>query len=233
MRAPASMRGRMQGRGGRLGGRSGGGRGRSGGSGRFQRDEGPPDEVVEVGHFMHECENEMVYKLIEKDGKVPYFNAGVYLQNKKKLGKVDEIFGPINEVMFTVKPDNGIIAKSFVKDDAVYIGTDKLLPMERFTNPGKPEGEVVVEEVDVDLAGLLDEVVLVEEEVEEVLALDEVEVEEVLALDEVEGEEGLALDEVEGEEVLALDGVVVEGEEDMEEAGSKAKNHNYKISAFV
>jgi len=130
----------MQGRGGRLGGRSGGGRGRSGGSGRFQRDEGPPDEVVEVGHFMHECENEMVYKLIEKDGKVPYFNAGVYLQNKKKLGKVDEIFGPINEVMFTVKPDNGIIAKSFVKDDAVYIGTDKLLPMERFTNPGKPAG---------------------------------------------------------------------------------------------
>jgi len=81
----------MQGRGGRLGGRSGGGRGRSGGSGRFQRDEGPPDEVVEVGHFMHECENEMVYKLIEKDGKVPYFNAGVYLQNKKKLGKVDEV----------------------------------------------------------------------------------------------------------------------------------------------
>jgi len=110
--------------------------------------------------------------------------------------------------------------------------------------PVNPQGEVVVEEVDVDLAGLLDEVVLVEEEVEEVLALDEVEVEEVLALDEVEVEEVLALDEVEveevlaldeveGEEVLALDGVVVEGEEDMEEAGSKAKNHNYKISAFV
>ena len=42
--------------------------------------------------------------------------------------------------MFTVKPDPGIVAKSFKKDDPIYIGTDKLLPITRFTNPGKPSG---------------------------------------------------------------------------------------------
>lgn len=87
---------------------------------------------------MHECEAEIVCKLIEKESKVPHFNAGIYLENKKKIGKVDEIFGPINSVMFTVKPDAGVFAKSFQKNDVLYIGTDKLLPLTRFTNPGKP-----------------------------------------------------------------------------------------------
>lgn len=42
--------------------------------------------------------------------------------------------------MFTVKPDAGIVAKSFSKDDTFYIGSEKLLPLSRFTNPGKPAG---------------------------------------------------------------------------------------------
>jgi H/ACA ribonucleoprotein complex subunit 1 len=42
--------------------------------------------------------------------------------------------------MFTVKPDPGIVAKSFKKDDKFFIGTEKLLPMIRFTQPGKPSG---------------------------------------------------------------------------------------------
>jgi H/ACA ribonucleoprotein complex subunit 1 len=89
---------------------------------------------------MHECEAELVCKLIEKESKVPHFNAGIYLENKKKIGKVDEIFGPINSVMFTVKPDAGVFAKSFQKNDVLYIGTEKLLPLSRFTTPGKPSG---------------------------------------------------------------------------------------------
>ena len=49
--------------------------------------------------------------------KVPYFNAGVYLQNKKRIGKVDEILGKIQEIMFTVKMDPGVVSKSFQPDD--------------------------------------------------------------------------------------------------------------------
>lgn len=83
---------------------------------------------------MHECESELVCKLTQAESKVPYFNAGIYLENKKKIGKVDEIFGPINLIMFTIKMDPGIVAKSFQEDDLVYISGDKLLPLTRFTN---------------------------------------------------------------------------------------------------
>ena len=44
---------------------------------------------------MHACEGDAVTKLTNE--KVPYFNAPIYLQNKTQIGKVDEIFGPINE----------------------------------------------------------------------------------------------------------------------------------------
>ena len=46
---------------------------------------------MELGIVMHECESEMICKVTEKESKLPYFNAGVYLENKKKIGKVDEV----------------------------------------------------------------------------------------------------------------------------------------------
>ena len=55
------------------------------------RDEGPPDVVVEVGQMMHECESEMVCRLTDKENRIPYFNAPIFLENKKKIGKVDEV----------------------------------------------------------------------------------------------------------------------------------------------
>eukprot|EP00977_Amphora_coffeiformis_P011213 scaffold2688_cov157-Amphora_coffeaeformis.AAC.5 len=128
------MSGRGRGRGG--GGRfSPGGRGRgSGGGGRFQRDEGPPAEIVEAGAVAHEVESELLCKWTLTD-KVPYFNAGIYLQNKRKIGKVDEILGKVSELLFTIKMDPGVLSKSFQPNDLVFIGTDKLLPLVRFTNP--------------------------------------------------------------------------------------------------
>lgn len=50
---------------------------------------------VEVSSFVHSCEGDAVTKLTHE--KVPYFNAPIYLKNKTQIGKVDEIFGPINE----------------------------------------------------------------------------------------------------------------------------------------
>ncbi|KAF7984088.1 hypothetical protein HWV62_17660 [Athelia sp. TMB] len=74
--------------------------------------------------------------------KVPYFNAPIYLQNKSVIGKVDEILGPINEVFFSIKMDAGMVASSFKKGDKVYIGGDKLLPIERFLPKPKVAGGV-------------------------------------------------------------------------------------------
>ena len=38
----------------------------------------------------------------------------------------------MNQVYFTVKPAEGIVAGSFKKGDKVFIGGDKLLPLDRF-----------------------------------------------------------------------------------------------------
>ncbi|ODQ70516.1 hypothetical protein LIPSTDRAFT_57250 [Lipomyces starkeyi NRRL Y-11557] len=90
---------------------------------------GPPDTVLEMGTFMHACEGEIMCLSINT--KIPYFNAPIYLENKTAIGKVDEILGPINEVFFTIKPQEGIVATSFKPGDKFYIGPDKLLPLER------------------------------------------------------------------------------------------------------
>jgi H/ACA ribonucleoprotein complex subunit 1 len=98
-----SFRGAPRGRGtganfGGGGGRGGGGFGGRGGElgkshcakylltvfvgrgGFQQRDNGPPDAVLEMGTFLHACEGEIVCESVNT--KIPYFNAPIYLQNK-------------------------------------------------------------------------------------------------------------------------------------------------------
>jgi H/ACA ribonucleoprotein complex subunit 1 len=94
---------------------------------------------VEMGLFVHAVEDEMLCSSLMAD-KVPYFNAPIYLQNKSVIGKVDEILGPINEVYFSIKMGEGMVASSFKKGDKVYIGGDKLLPIERFLPKPKIAG---------------------------------------------------------------------------------------------
>ncbi|KAI0880953.1 Gar1/Naf1 RNA binding region-domain-containing protein [Annulohypoxylon maeteangense] len=120
------------------GGFGGGNRGfRGGGRGGFgQRDMGPPDTILEMGSFMHACEGEMVCESINP--KVPHFNAQIFLENKTAVGKVDEVLGPINQVYFTIKPSEGIQATSFKPGDKFFIGSEKLLPLEKFLPRPKP-----------------------------------------------------------------------------------------------
>lgn len=54
------------------------------------------------------------------------------------IGKVDEVLGPITQVYFTVKPTEGVQAKSFRAGDKVFISSDKLLPLQRFLPKPKP-----------------------------------------------------------------------------------------------
>lgn len=90
----------------------------------------------EMGSFLHATEGEMVCESINV--KIPYFNAPIYLENKTAVGKVDEILGPLNQVYFTIKPQDGIQATSFKSGDKFYIGGDKLLPIEKFLPKPKP-----------------------------------------------------------------------------------------------
>lgn len=95
--------------------------------------------IKEMGTFIHAVEDEMLCSSLMPD-KVPYFNAPIYLQNKSVIGKVDEILGPINEVYFSIKMGEGMVASSFKKGDKVYIAGDKLLPLERFLPKPKVPG---------------------------------------------------------------------------------------------
>merc|ERR1711972_419531 len=97
--------------------------------------EGPPDEIEELGDVVRSCENELVVKSTNQ--RVPMFNARIFLENKEEIGKIDEIFGPINAVCFSVKPAEGIDANSMVAKAGkplkkVYIDCAKMLPMARF-----------------------------------------------------------------------------------------------------
>ena len=93
---------------GGAGGQRGGGRGNNRGikGGRRGRpkpnwDE-PPEEVVQVGRVMHPVENYILVKNELKD-KVPIFGRPVYIKEKKKIGLIDDVLGPINE--FVSKSD--------------------------------------------------------------------------------------------------------------------------------
>ena len=66
---------------------------------------------------MHACEGDIVCKLT--NSMIPYFNASIFIDKDTKIGKVDEVFGRIDEVMFTIKPDAGIIATS--RADAAFV----------------------------------------------------------------------------------------------------------------
>lgn len=43
----------------------------------------------------------MVFKVLNIE-KIPKFNSPVFLENKTVFGQIDEIFGPVNEVVRSV-----------------------------------------------------------------------------------------------------------------------------------
>ncbi|GAB6018650.1 H/ACA snoRNP pseudouridylase subunit [Chamberlinius hualienensis] len=128
--------------GGFRGGRGGGGfrGGRGGGGGRFggRGDDVEPDEVVEFGQFLFPCQDQLVIKATME--KVPYFNSYVYLENKKPIGKIDEIFGPIKDYYISVNLVSDMKATSFTEKQTMYVDPNKLLPPEKFTGTGQRGG---------------------------------------------------------------------------------------------
>lgn len=76
-------------------------------------------QVMLVGHYKWPCEGDLVVKSAIED--VPYFNAPVYLEDKKQIGKIDEIFGSIRDYYFSVKLSEDLFAKSFSSNQKVSI----------------------------------------------------------------------------------------------------------------
>eukprot|EP00831_Metopus_contortus_P061819 TRINITY_DN5373_c0_g1_i6.p1 TRINITY_DN5373_c0_g1~~TRINITY_DN5373_c0_g1_i6.p1 ORF type:complete len:157 (-),score=9.12 TRINITY_DN5373_c0_g1_i6:58-528(-) len=77
-----------------------------------------PDTVEVLGEFTHSCEGFMIYK--STNPLAPLINRPVYYEDKKKIGVVDEVFGPIHSFGFSVKLDEGIKVESFKPGLKVY-----------------------------------------------------------------------------------------------------------------
>ncbi|KAL7678349.1 hypothetical protein ACOME3_004577 [Neoechinorhynchus agilis] len=120
-----------RGRGGPRGRGDSRGRQRGGRGGGRDFDMGPPQTVQPAGEILHPCEGQLVLRS-EIKSHVPYFNAPIYLENKEQIGKVDEIFGPINEYYFSVTMMDNMKANSFNKGKQLFIDPRRLLPLERF-----------------------------------------------------------------------------------------------------
>jgi H/ACA ribonucleoprotein complex subunit 1 len=70
--------------------------GGSRGGGRPSRDEGPPEEFIEVGEVIHSSEgNQLLCKCTV--GQVPWFSKSVYLESRAEIGTVDEVLGPVSD----------------------------------------------------------------------------------------------------------------------------------------
>ena len=52
---------------------------------------------LEMGEFMHACEGDLVCKAT--NDKVPFTNAFIFNEQKAQIGKVDEVLGPMTEVV--------------------------------------------------------------------------------------------------------------------------------------
>ena len=131
------MRGGSGFRGGRGGNR--GGRGGGSGFGNKRYDWSiPPNSVIAVGTVMNACEE---YIVIHNNvaNKVPMFNRPIYLENKTKVGVIDDVFGPINDFMFSVKCDNGFKPNSFKEGSKVYMNPEHFLFFSTFLPKPKPD----------------------------------------------------------------------------------------------
>lgn len=115
-----------------------GGRGRGGprGGGSFHQDPGDPTEVGEV---MNACEgNQLLCKATVQ--KVPWFSKPVSLEGGGEIGRIDEILGPVTQHMFSVKTNDGVNPDSIKAGTKVYMGSNFLFPMTRFTEPKPMRG---------------------------------------------------------------------------------------------
>lgn len=118
------------------GDRGGGGGGFANKRGRYQADV-TPDTVVPLAKVTHTCQNQAVCKATTEG--VPMFNAAVFLENKTPIGKIDEIFGPLNDYMLSVELLETIKPDSLTKKQQLFIDPAKILPKARFIPRDPPD----------------------------------------------------------------------------------------------
>ena len=65
-------------------------------------------------------------------GNVPLLMRSIYLQNKNKIGKVDDVFGQMSKPGLAIKPDEDVKAESFKAGDKLYADPQQTRPTHFF-----------------------------------------------------------------------------------------------------
>lgn len=76
--------------------------------------------------FSHACEGMLICHVTGSN--VPLLMRSIYLQNKNKIGKVDDVFGPMSKPGLAIKPDEGVKAESFKAGDKLYADPQQTRP---------------------------------------------------------------------------------------------------------
>ena len=114
-------------------------RGGRGGGFKGQAEPDPPAHVDCVGEFVHACEDRLIYRF-SVAGSVPRFNAYVYTESKTKVGKIDEVLGGSQNLMFSVIPEVGIQPRSVKKGAPIFLSPTQLTPLSRFDQTSSSRG---------------------------------------------------------------------------------------------
>jgi len=88
-------------------------------------------ETVHLGTFLHPAGDQLILKLECRD--IPYPNSSV-LFNKRQIGKVDEVFGPVDDVYAAVKLDAGQNVGAFRLEAKFEAYKDKFIFRDRFSS---------------------------------------------------------------------------------------------------
>ncbi|ORD93036.1 GAR1, partial [Hepatospora eriocheir] len=101
-------------------------------------------DSIKMGKFVHQCENLGVIKLICKD--IPYPNSPV-LFSKKEIGKIDDVFGRVDDVYASIKLKDDSQANRYFVKDAIFDGySAKFLSRTRFKSRTTVEKEKITKQ---------------------------------------------------------------------------------------
>lgn len=86
-------------------------------------------ETIHMGSFLHACEELAVLKLEHRN--IPYPNSPV-LARGKVVGKIDEVFGPMNNTYVSVRFEGGAKVADYKAEDKFESYKDKFIFRDRF-----------------------------------------------------------------------------------------------------
>jgi H/ACA ribonucleoprotein complex subunit 1 len=95
--------------------------------------------MTEIGSVLHPCEDTVLCQITLKQ-KLPFPSAIIYLGENQKVGRVDEVLGPLDDVYLSIKLDNGILPSSIKPGQKIFTTGDKIMLASRVTEPKKSGG---------------------------------------------------------------------------------------------